>query len=114
AGVQAIAKCHRAPEVGAEIGAISRRLTNTCWNVSENKPGWVQQGEEETTQPSALNWKRGRPRAATSYSRVICQSTSCTAFGRLCGPVPVGNIVPGAFTHVFAKQTKHQLRSRGL
>src|SRR5260370_35267912 len=66
-----------------------------------------QEGEEEATQHSDHNWRQGRPRPAAP---ALPQSANRAVAARFEGPADLfqlGNIVPGAFTPVLAKHTKH-------
>jgi hypothetical protein len=73
----------------------------------DNRQWFSQEGEEEATQHSDLNWRQGRPRPATP---ALAQSANRAVAARFEGPADLfqlGNIVPGAFTPVLAKHTKH-------
>jgi len=73
----------------------------------DNKQWFSQEGEEEATQHSDLNWRQGRPRPATP---ALAQSANRAVAARFEGPADLfqlGNIVPGMFMPVLAKHTKH-------
>ncbi|HEX9223909.1 MAG TPA: hypothetical protein VF860_11295 [Candidatus Acidoferrales bacterium] len=80
---------------------------NACWKTPEDNKQWFsQEGEEEATQHSDLNWRQGRPRPATP---ALAQSANRAVAARFEGPADLfqlGNIVPGVFTPVLAKHTK--------
>ena len=81
---------------------------NACWKTPEDNKQWFsQEGEEEATQHSDLNWRQGRPRPATP---ALAQSANRAVAARFEGRADLfqlGNIVPGVFTPVLAKHTKH-------
>jgi len=64
------------------------------------------ESEEEATRILILTGGRADRALQPPHSR-ICQSSGCGAFRRTSGFVPAGNIVPGVFTPVLAKHTKH-------